>query len=102
MTDKRINKLREHYDTTDASADLDQAILDDTVQDDPMIGITVRLPRAVLNQVRDLAASKDMKVTALIRDLVEQHVADASRPDLVIPVAALQRIIAEQAKPPAA
>jgi predicted DNA binding CopG/RHH family protein len=102
MDKRKLDELREHYDTTDLSESIEAAVLDETVADNPMIGITVRFPKSALDRVRAIADERGVKVTALIRDIVERSIAGEPQGDLVIPVAVLQRLIAEQAKPPAA
>lgn len=101
MNNDKINELREHYDNTDMSESMKDAVLDDTIVENPMIGITVRFPKSALDRVRAMAEVRNVKVTALIRDLVERGLADEPQPNLMIPVADLQRLIAERSHPAA-
>ncbi len=59
-----------------------------------MVGITIRLPASTLNTARALAAGRGVKVTALIRDWVEQQLADNTDDRRVVSVAELRRLIA--------
>lgn len=101
MDEDKLKALRDYYDNTDLSESIEQAVLDETVTENPMIGITVRFPKAALDRVRALADERGVKVTALIRDFVERAIAEEAAPNLVIPVAILQQLIAERAQPAA-
>lgn len=101
MTNKtKIDELREYYDTHDTSEELEEATYDDTIAESPMVGITVRFPKSALDRVRAIADARGVKVTALIRDLVERAIAD-EQTDMVVSVADVQRLIAERSKPAA-
>lgn len=101
MNEKRLNELREYYDNTDLSQEIEQAQPDDTTTADPMIGITVRFRKSALDQIRAEAARRGVKTTALIRDLAQSALADEPGDDLIISVADLQRLIAERSRPAA-
>ncbi|GLZ35970.1 hypothetical protein Lesp02_81570 [Lentzea sp. NBRC 105346] len=72
LREKDLTKLAEHYDTTDLSSELEHAELDETVDPDPMITTSLRLPKSVLDRVRARAADEGVKPTALMRRWVEQ------------------------------
>jgi len=74
MNQERLDALRSHYDTTDLTAELDNAELDTETVQSPMVGITVRLPADRLEQVRKIAAANGVKTTALIRSWIEKAV----------------------------
>lgn len=101
MNEKRLNELREYYDNTDLSQEIEQAQPDDTTTADPMIGVTVRFRKSALGQIRAEAARRGVKTTALIRDLAQSALADEPGDDLIISVADLQRLIAERSRPAA-
>ncbi|MDQ2845448.1 MAG: BrnA antitoxin family protein [Actinomycetota bacterium] len=92
--DEQLAALRDFYDNNDQSAELETAELDTSMVEDPMVGITVRLPAFILNAARALAAERGVKVTALLREYVEQQLADQVADDRVVPVAELRRLIA--------
>ncbi len=94
MTSDELAAVRDLYDTTDQSAALETAELDASTVEDPMVGITIRLPASTLNTARALAAGRGVKVTALIRDWVEQQLADHTDDQRVVSVAELRRLIA--------
>lgn len=92
--------LREHYDSTDTSGELEKAKLDTSVITEPMVGITIRMPAATLDAARVIARRDGVKVTALLRDWVEQRVADGADEEQVVSVADLRRLIAHNAHQP--
>lgn len=73
MDKKKLNDLRDYYDNTDTSAEIADAEIDDEVVESPMVGITVRMPTATLQRVREQAATEGIKTTALIRRWVEER-----------------------------
>lgn len=69
--------LRAHYDTTSTANELaDEAAgrWETDVDPDPMITTSLRLPKSVLDQVRERAAAAGLKPTALIRAWIETAV----------------------------
>lgn len=73
MDDGEISELREHFDATDLSSDIDAATWEMDVDDDPMIVTSLRLPKSLLDWVRQRAAAERTKPTALIRRWVEDQ-----------------------------
>lgn len=71
MDQKQIEELRQHYDNVDTSDGIKDAEIDDEIVQSPMVGITVRLPAEVLEQVRQMARDQGVKTTALIRRWIE-------------------------------
>jgi len=98
MTTADLDALREHYDNTDTSVELEKAKLDTTVTTEPMVGITVRLPASTLDAARTIARKDGVKVTALLRQWIEQNVAEGTDGDQMVPVAELKRLIARTAR----
>jgi hypothetical protein len=98
MTAADLDALRRHYDGSDTSADLARAELDTSVVAQPMVGITVRLPVSTLDAARGIARRDGVKVTALLRQWIEQNVAEGTDGDQMVPVAELKRLIARTAR----
>lgn len=98
MTDS-VRRLRRHYDRTDTSADLASAELVEP-GDNRMVGITIRLPQATLDAAREVADEDGVKVTALLREWVEQRLAERVDDRTVVPVAELRRLIARARRAP--
>jgi hypothetical protein len=99
MTDE-TDQLRDYYDTTDVSAELANAELVEPAGGATMVGITIRLPLATLEAARVMARDDGLKVTALLREWVEQRVAERVDDTTVVPVAELRRLIARAARAP--
>ncbi|MDO8107063.1 hypothetical protein Q6348_07610 [Isoptericola sp. b441] len=71
MAPEEIDSLRAHYDTKDTSAAIEHAELDESVVDEPLVGITIQLPANTLDTARNLARSRGLSVTALLREWIE-------------------------------
>ena len=98
MTTADLDTLRQHYDNTDTSAELEKAELDTTIVGEPMVGITIRLPASTLDAARGIARNDGVKVTALLRQWIEQNVAEGADNEQMVPVAELKRLIARSAR----
>jgi hypothetical protein len=94
MNDDELAALQNSYDNSDQSHLLELAELDSSTVDDPMVGITVRLPASTLNAARNIAARREIKVTALLREWVEQELANEVDDQRVVTVAELRKPIA--------
>lgn len=81
MDDTETSELREHFDATDLSTDIDAATWETDVDDDPMIVTSLRLPKSLLDWVRARAEAERTKPTALIRRWVEDQRASEPGPD---------------------
>jgi len=68
----KMKRLREHYDNTSLAGEIAEAKLNTETAESPMIGITVRFPKPVLDRVREVAARENIKTTALVRRWVEE------------------------------
>lgn len=99
MTTDDRDTMREHYDNTDKSAELEKAELSTTTVGDPMVGITIRLPSSTLDAARSIARKDGVKVTALLRRWIAENVAEGADDEQVIPVAELKRLIARSRFP---
>lgn len=102
MATEDIAKLRTYYDTHDTTAELERAELDESVAAEPMVGITIRLPATTLDAARAVARERGIKVTALLRDWIEQNLGDdAIGDDRLVSVRDLKALIAQKshAKP---
>ena len=101
MDAKELAALRAHYDTADTSTELDRAVLDTTVTESAMVGITVRLPAAVLNTARAQADAQGVKVTALLRAWIEAATAEGVDDDRMVRVSELRKVLAAGVPVPA-
>lgn len=73
MNDKSMHELRDHYDTQSTASEMDTGRWETDVQADPMVTTSLRLPKSLLDWVRDQADSQQIKPTALIRHWIEER-----------------------------
>jgi len=71
MATEEIDNLRAHDDTNDTAAALDYAELGESVVDEPLVGFTIQLPATTLDTDREVARSRGLSVTALLREWIE-------------------------------
>lgn len=94
MKEPNLTDLRDYYDNTDQTDALGSAQLDTNTDADPMVGITIRFPASTLNAARSIATDRAVRVTALLREWIEQQLADEVSDRHVVSVADLRRLIA--------
>lgn len=93
MTRDKIDELAAYYDEHDTTAELEQAVPREPVPaDEVMIVTSLRLPKAVMDQVRERAKDRGVKPTALIREWVEAALA---REDAVVPISVIMAAVGE-------
>jgi len=73
-----VERLAGYYDRTDLSSEIEQAELDESVDQDPMVTTSLRLPKSVLDEVRKQAALAGLKPTQLMRQWMEQRAAESA------------------------
>lgn len=70
----KLQRLAEYYDTHDTSTDIEGAeLVDEPVDPDPMVSLSLRLPKSLLDWVRTQARSEHTKPTQLIRRWIEER-----------------------------
>ena len=96
LTDARLDELAAYYDTRDMSDEIKDADWVDETNPAPMVTISLRLPAAVLNEVRAIADDRGVKYTAVLREWIEGRVAkEGASDEASIPVSVLQAAIGE-------
>ncbi|GDY32434.1 hypothetical protein [Gandjariella thermophila] len=88
---KKIEELRDYIDTHDTSVEMEQGHWETEVAEDPMVTTSLRLPKSLLDWVRQQAAAEHVKPTAWLRGLIEQQ--RAGHADLEERVSALETVI---------
>lgn len=96
----RLDKLRERYENTDMSPALDTATMDEQVTDDILVSTSIRLPKPLLDRVRDRAAEAGIPATTLMRQWIVDRI-DDQQSEAVVSVADLEQFIARRAHPAA-
>ncbi|MGH4016050.1 MAG: hypothetical protein ACRDSL_19430 [Pseudonocardiaceae bacterium] len=70
----KLQRLAEYYDTHDTSTEIQRAeLVDEPVDPDPMVSLSLRLPKSLLDWVRTQARAEHTKPTQLIRRWIEEH-----------------------------
>jgi hypothetical protein len=96
MDKKELEKLAQYYDTHDMSAELETAQSVTAVPTEPFITTSLRLPRPVMQELRQVAAARGVKPTLLMREWIEAALAEeASIAGAVIPVATVRSMLGE-------
>lgn len=100
MSDK-IDKLREYYDRTDTSQELETATLEHPdATAEPMVTYALRLPKPVLDSLRQAAGTRNMRVSALMRTWLEERIAtETAGQDRIIAVDDILALVAERGRP---
>ncbi|WP_017592121.1 hypothetical protein [Nocardiopsis potens] len=96
---EELERLAERFETEDQSAAIERAERDDSAAVEPMVVTSLRLPKPVMDAVRDQAAERGVKPTQLIREWVEERaVAGMELGGTAVPVSALLAFVAEHAE----
>jgi hypothetical protein len=70
----KLERLAEYYDTHDTSTELERAEpVDEWANPDPMVSLSLRLPKSLLDWVCTQARTEHTKPTQLIRRWIEEH-----------------------------
>ena len=99
MDKDKLEGLRDLYDVTDTAESVERARWDERVvgPDEVMVSTSMRLPRSLMQRVRERAAEAGVPATALMRQWVLDRL-EAGEDEVVVPVADLKRLIAERAR----
>lgn len=100
MKKDELEDLRSYYDNTSLPDSVDRAERDDRVTEEVLVSTSIRLPRSLMQQVRERATAAGVPATTLMRQWVIDRVETAEQ-DAVVAVADLQRLIAERSHPAA-
>lgn len=93
---EQLERLAEHYAVTDVSADLERAAVDDDAVLEPMVTTSLRLPKSTMDAIRAAAAREGTRPTALMREWLEERLAEPPRSgEPTMPVGAVGEIIAD-------
>jgi predicted DNA binding CopG/RHH family protein len=73
-----LAELATHYDTHDTAEEMDRG---EWVDPRPMRTTSLRLPGEVVDALKELAQARGVRYTALVREMLEQALREAARPD---------------------
>jgi hypothetical protein len=101
--DSKLRELVEHYDTTDLAEHIDQASWEEPEAiREPMVTYALRLPKQVIDRLRAAAEHRDIKVSTLMREWLEERLTlEATETNATVPVSALLALVAERGSSPA-
>lgn len=93
MSPDQLGETAEYYDTADLSEHIERASWEEHEQVvEPMVTYALRLPRPVIAQLRSAARARDVKVSTLMREWLEERLVVESQgggEDATVPVSAL-------------
>ena len=90
------DELRDHYDGTDMSGAIGQAVREDPV-DEVLVSTSIRLTKTVMDRVRTHADLAGVPATALMRQWITDRL-DAPQGQAVVTVSDLEQFIAARAR----
>lgn len=99
MNPDELRETREYYDETDLSEHIDRAAWEEHEPAvEPMVTYALRLPQPVIDQLRAAALARNIRVSTLMREWLEERLATESTGDqeATIPVSALLALVAER------
>jgi hypothetical protein len=74
MAKKRVDEIAEYAETHDFAAEIaERGAWEADTDTDPMVTTSLRLPKSLLDWVRDQAAKEHVRPTVLIRQWIEQR-----------------------------
>lgn len=80
VDEKRLERLAEYYDARDISEEIEKAELEQHAPvDDVMIVSSIRLPKPLMDRVREAALEEGVKPTALMRRWIEEGLTRGER-----------------------
>jgi hypothetical protein len=73
VRDDELQALADYYDQTDTSAETADAEWDEEISETPMVTTSLRLPKPLLDRIREAAIEEDLKPSMLMRRWLEQR-----------------------------
>jgi hypothetical protein len=69
----KLDEIAVHAQTHDFSPEMEQAVWETDAETDPMVTTSLRLPKLLLDWVREQAAAQHVRPSGLIRQWIEQR-----------------------------
>lgn len=85
MKDKKIEQLAEHYQGHDTADEMEGGRVV-AATSDPMVVVSLRLPKHTMDEVRAIASERSVPPTTLIREWIEDQLGATGEPAGVVPV----------------
>lgn len=69
----KLDELATYAQTHDFSAEMEEGVWETDTEADPMVTTSLRLPKSLLDWVREQAAAQHVRPSGLIRQWIEQR-----------------------------
>ncbi len=69
----KLDEIAAHAQTHDFSAEMEKGVWESETEADPMVTTSLRLPKSLLDWVREQAAAQHVRPSVLIRQWLEQR-----------------------------
>lgn len=69
----KLDELATYAQTHDFSAEMEEGVWETDTESDPMVTTSLRLPKSLLDWVREQAAAQHVRPSGLIRQWIEQR-----------------------------
>ncbi len=69
----KLDGIADHAETHDFSTDMEQGVWETDTETDPMVTTSLRLPKSLLDWVREQSAAQHVRPSGLIRQWIEQR-----------------------------
>lgn len=69
----KLDEIAAHAETHDFSADMEEGVWEADTEADPMVTTSLRLPKSLLDWVREQAVAQHVRPSGLIRQWIEQR-----------------------------
>lgn len=69
----RLDEIAAHAETHDFSGEMEEGAWETDTEVDPMVTTSLRLPKSLLDWVREQAAAQHVRPSGLIRQWIEQR-----------------------------
>lgn len=99
----KLDEIANYAQTHDFAAEMEQGVWETDTDTDPMVTTSLRLPKSLLDWVRDQAAAQHVRPSVLVRQWIEQRRAAggaAGVEDLTARVQRLEQAVFAGTTPP--
>lgn len=99
MNPEQLRETADYYDNTDLSDHIEQATWEEPGPiSEPMVTYALRLPQPIIDQLRAAAQNRNVRVSTLMREWLEERLAieGTYSSDATVPVSALLALVAER------
>lgn len=88
----KLDEIAAHAQTHDFSTEMEQGMWETDTEVDPMVTTSLRLPKSLLDWVREESAAQHLRPSGLIRQWIEQRRDAGGAPGIEALAARLERL----------